>query len=107
MASTYRSLNVSVTPQLEAYVHGKVESGDYQSVSEVIREALRLLQERERSRAAAIKQMQAKIESGWAQARRGELLDGEQVFTQLLDQLDAMPEANLKSPRQPRKAKPR
>ncbi len=40
-------MNVSLTPQLESFVRQKVESGLYGSASEVVREALRLLGERE------------------------------------------------------------
>ena len=44
-------MNVSLTPQLEEFVNAKVESGRYTSASEVVREALRLLEEHELSRA--------------------------------------------------------
>ena len=40
-------MNVSLTPQLEDFVRQKVESGLYGSASEVVREALRLLGERD------------------------------------------------------------
>lgn len=40
-------MNVSLTPQLENFVKQKVESGLYGSASEVVREALRLLGERD------------------------------------------------------------
>jgi antitoxin ParD1/3/4 len=40
-------MNVSLTPELEQYVQEKVSSGLYYSASEVIREGLRLLRERE------------------------------------------------------------
>ena len=41
-------MNVSLTPELEALVDKKVKSGRYTSASEVVREALRLLEERDR-----------------------------------------------------------
>ena len=41
-------MNVSPTPELERLVNEKVESGMYQTASEVVREALRLLKERTR-----------------------------------------------------------
>ncbi len=41
-------MNVSLTPQLEDFVRQKVASGFYGSASEVVREALRLLGERDR-----------------------------------------------------------
>lgn len=41
------SMNVSLNPQLNAYVRGLVEAGDYNSSSEVVREGLRLLKEKQ------------------------------------------------------------
>lgn len=38
-------MNVSLTPQLETFVRSKVETGRYTSSSEVVREALRLLEQ--------------------------------------------------------------
>jgi antitoxin ParD1/3/4 len=46
-------MNVSLTPELENFVAGKVKSGRYTSASEVVREALRLLEEHDRARIAA------------------------------------------------------
>lgn len=43
-------MNVSLTPELEKFVATKVESGLYNSASEVVREALRLLEEHDRAR---------------------------------------------------------
>jgi antitoxin ParD1/3/4 len=47
-------MNVSLTPELNKFVTGKVESGRYTSASEVVREALRLLEEHDRARTAQI-----------------------------------------------------
>lgn len=47
-------MNVSLTPRLVDYVHQKVEAGLYGSSSEVIRAALRLMEERDRQREAAL-----------------------------------------------------
>ncbi|MCU0613100.1 MAG: type II toxin-antitoxin system ParD family antitoxin [Candidatus Eisenbacteria bacterium] len=41
-------MNVSLTPKLERFVQEKVASGLYASASEVVREALRVLEERDR-----------------------------------------------------------
>lgn len=48
-----KTRNVSLTPELEALVDSKVASGRYRSASEVVRAALRLLDERERTLAPA------------------------------------------------------
>lgn len=47
-------MNVSLTDELEKFVSAKVESGRYNSASEVVREALRLLEEDDRARALQI-----------------------------------------------------
>jgi antitoxin ParD1/3/4 len=51
-------MNVSLTPELEKLVQEKVTSGLYQTASEVIREALRLLKERDDQHAALREQIQ-------------------------------------------------
>ena len=77
------TINVSLTPYLEQFVNSRVTSGLYQSASEVIREGLRLLQEKEAGKAATVDELRKKIAVGLEQARRGELLDGEEVFREL------------------------
>ena len=42
-----KSLNVTVTPELHGFIASALESGRYGNVSEVVRAALRLLEERE------------------------------------------------------------
>jgi len=77
------SLNVSLTPELDHFVQSRLASGLYQTASEVVREGLRLLEERERTHAAALAELRAKIRRGVEQADRGELLDGEAVFEEI------------------------
>jgi antitoxin ParD1/3/4 len=47
-------MNVSLTAELEKFVSAKVDSGRYNSASEVVREALRLLEEHDQTRAAQL-----------------------------------------------------
>jgi putative addiction module CopG family antidote len=49
-----KSMNVSLTPELERFVAGRVASGRYQNNSEVVRAALRLLQVQESKDALGI-----------------------------------------------------
>ena len=57
-------MNISLTPQLEALVKTKVESGLYGSASEVVRDALRLLEERDRRQFLRIEELRAEIKKG-------------------------------------------
>lgn len=47
-------MNVSLTAELDQFVAAKVSSGRYTSASEVVREALRLLEERDKAREAQL-----------------------------------------------------
>lgn len=57
-------MNVSLTPELEQYVQEKVSSGLYYSASEVIREGLRLLKEREQFQQTRLQQLRQEIQVG-------------------------------------------
>ncbi len=61
-------MNVSLTPELEQLVNNKVKSGFYQTASEVVREALRLLNERDRER----ERLRADVQAGFDQLARGQ-----------------------------------
>jgi antitoxin ParD1/3/4 len=65
-------MNISLTPKLEKIVHDKVKSGLYTSSSEVIREGLRLLDERDRIRAEKLEALKREVALGVEQADRGE-----------------------------------
>lgn len=57
-------MNVNLTPQLEDLVKKKVASGLYNSASEVVREALRLMEEQDRLRAVKLDQLRQDIRDG-------------------------------------------
>jgi antitoxin ParD1/3/4 len=57
-------MNISLTPQLEALVKNKVESGLYGSASEVMRDALRLLEVRDRRQLLHAEELRAEIKKG-------------------------------------------
>ena len=65
------SMNVSLTPELENLVNNKVKSGMYQTASEVIREGLRLLRERD----GRLTELRADIRAGFETVERGEYKD--------------------------------
>ncbi len=57
-------MNISLTPQLEDMVKRKVSSGRYGSASEVVREALRLLEERDHIQTMRLEELRAEIKKG-------------------------------------------
>src|ERR1700733_7007943 len=85
--ATRTTVNISLTPELGAFPQSRVKSGQYQTSSEVVREALRLLQHHEKEREVGLKQLKAKLHRGATQAERGELLDAGEVFEELRELL--------------------
>jgi antitoxin ParD1/3/4 len=85
--ATHRT-TVNITPELDAFLQGRVKSGRYQTTSEVVREALRPLERQEQERDKAVQQLKAKLQRGAAQAERGELIDGDEVFDELRELIE-------------------
>lgn len=59
------TLNINLTPQLEALVRQKVSSGRYNSASEVVREALRLMEAQDQLQAAKLERLRQDIREGF------------------------------------------
>jgi len=57
-------MNVNLTPELETLVRRKVASGMYTSASEVVREALRLMEEQDQMRAVRLDQLRQDVRKG-------------------------------------------
>jgi antitoxin ParD1/3/4 len=66
-------VNVSLTKELETYVSQKVESGLYHSASEVIRDGLRLLKERDDLHQSRLAELRKELAVGLEQAERGQV----------------------------------
>ena len=77
------TLNISLTPELSKYIDTQLETGLYTSSSELIREALRIFKDYNEVKANTILEMKKQIEAGIEQANAGEVIDGEQAFTEL------------------------
>lgn len=80
-------MNVSLTPELEQFIREKVDSGRYHSSSEVVREALRLLEEHERLRELRLEELRQDIQKG---IDSGAPVDGPPVFDRLRAKYAAM-----------------
>lgn len=78
-----REMNVSLTPELENFVQTKVVSGRYTSASEVVREALRLLEGQDQMRAAQLEEFRSGTDRRLASLDRGEGVDGEAAFARI------------------------
>lgn len=91
------TVNISITPELDAFLQSRVQSGRYQTTSEVVREALRLLERQENERDEARQELKAKLERGAAQVDRGELLEGDKVFDELREMIDERRQAKKKA----------
>ena len=55
-------MNVNLTPQLEELVRSKVSSGLYTTASEVVREALRLMEGQDRLRQAKLDELRRDVQ---------------------------------------------
>ncbi len=84
------TMNVHLTDELERLVQSKVQSGRYNSASEVVREALRLLEERDELRAIRKDELRKRIAEGLDAVNAGRVQDGEEVFERIDAELDQL-----------------
>lgn len=96
------TLNVSLTPRLRQYVRRKVKSGRYESASEVIRDSLRALEERDRAAEAFWGDVRAKVRVARGEVAAGKTVDGERAMDELLAELDAGADADAPARRRKR-----
>ena len=75
------SLTVALPPDLFAFVQDKVSSGTYETENEVIREALRLLRERDQMREMRLAALRGEIQIALDESARGQVapLDMEEI----------------------------
>jgi antitoxin ParD1/3/4 len=71
----------------EAFVQAQLASGRYGNASEVLRDALRLMEDREKR----LQALDAALSKGIADADAGLVHDGDAVFDDLLARLEALP----------------
>ena len=76
----------------EAFIEAQLASGRYSSASEILRDALRLMEEREHRLAA----LDAAIERGIADSEAGRAYDADAVFDELEAELEAQPDRPAK-----------
>jgi antitoxin ParD1/3/4 len=84
------AISADLGPVLEKYVEALVEKGRYNSKSEVIREGIRLVQERE----ARLADLHAKIQEGIDAVKAGDVYSSEEVFAELNALIDSKMKAS-------------
>ena len=77
-------MTVSLPAEMEDLVNAKIQSGQFHSAGEVVREGLRLLQEQDTLRQIKLEQLRKDIAVGIESADRGELapLDVEAIIAE-------------------------
>jgi antitoxin ParD1/3/4 len=83
-------MNVQLSPELERLVQTKVQSGRYNSASEMVGEALRLMLERDQMLVLQRDEIRNKINDGLQSLREGHGVDGEAVFERIEAELNAL-----------------
>jgi antitoxin ParD1/3/4 len=78
-------MNVSLTAELEKFVHSKVDSGYFQNASEVVRSALRLMREKDLEREHQLAWVQREVDRGWEEAKAGKLTPSDAVKSEMAD----------------------
>ena len=81
-------MTIHLKPELEALIQEDVERGSYKSADEFVAQAVQMLHAHEQWLAESRADIAAKIEHGFGQAERGEMLDGEEAFHQLRQRHD-------------------
>jgi len=96
-------MNVSLTPTLEELVQRKLATGLYNSASEVIREALRLLEERDEMRKMRLETLRKEVNVGLDQLKRRQVTEyDDQSLSALAGDIKAKGRKRLASKKKPR-----
>ena len=82
-------MNIILTPELETLVREKIESGNYHSASEVVRDALQLLKEQDQLRELRRAEIRREVMKGVEQIRNGEYttISNEEEAEQMIEKI--------------------
>ena len=76
-------MNVHLGTVFDEFVSDLLKTGYYQTQSEVLREGLRLLKEREEVKQLRLAELRKEIAAGSEQADRGQFVDGPEAFAKI------------------------
>ncbi len=81
-------MNIILKPEQEQFIQSEIKNGRYETVEQVISEALKLLEEYNRQRdEIRLEELRQKIAVGTEQIKKGRVTDGEEVFARLQEKL--------------------
>jgi antitoxin ParD1/3/4 len=83
-------MNIHLTPEIERLVETHVKSGRYTTADDVVLAALRLLESRDEDASQRKNKVREHIKEGWQSARRGELVEGSELFDHFDADLEAL-----------------
>lgn len=86
--SKLERITVTLTKEMAAKLKAAVESGEYATTSEIVREALRDWDEYQQRQQEKLKWLQAEIQKG----EKGPFRDGEEVMSKLIEKYQKLAE---------------
>ena len=83
--------NINLTDHFDRFVQRQVSSGRYSNASEIVRDALRLLQEREQEREAKLKALRQAAKQGFDEIDQGKgiVLKGKKAISRFFTEIEA------------------
>jgi antitoxin ParD1/3/4 len=76
-------MNVNLGSVFDEFVARLLKTGHYQSQSEILREGLRLLKEREELKELRLTELRREITAGIREADQGKFVDGKDAFARI------------------------
>ena len=83
--------NINLTEHFDLFVEHQVSSGRYSNASEIVRDALRLLEEQEQVREAKLKALRQAAKQGFAEIDQGKgiVLNGQKAIGRFVAEIEA------------------
>ncbi|NJL91682.1 MAG: type II toxin-antitoxin system ParD family antitoxin [Coleofasciculaceae cyanobacterium SM2_1_6] len=88
-------MSILLRTEQEQFIQKKLESGKYASVDEVIYEAFRLLEERDKSYEQWLQDTRQKVKAGLTELDQGQGINGETVIARLRERLHSVRETKI------------
>jgi len=77
--------SISISEHFDGFISGQIETGRYETASEVVRAGLRMLEDYETGYQRKLEALRAHLDEGVVQLDAGEGSDGKAFFDELLD----------------------